>query len=184
MRKTTLIIIFVIFIQKWQFKLEIANFEISRDSALLTVILEFEKTHQNHSQNDSLDQECVHWNMLKLEWKQILLWKLMKVCNRTRDPLTKANWSLTDWNRSVHCQSGDPWYRPKNYKFSANEVMAIESVRGACQQMGVKEFFQLAICVGVKNDSYWVISVIFWVIKWNKIWKNGFSQSELRKLSI
>ena len=32
--------------------------------------------------------------------------------------------------------------------------MAIESVRGACQQMGVKEFFQskpsVAICVGVK----------------------------------
>ena len=47
----------------------------------LTAILEFVKTHLNHSLNDSLDQECVRWNMHKFEWKQMQLWKLMKVCN-------------------------------------------------------------------------------------------------------
>ena len=57
-----------------------------------TPILEFVKTHLNHSLNDSLDQECVLWNMHKFEWKQMQLWKLMKVCNfhyitvPTRDP--------------------------------------------------------------------------------------------------
>ena len=40
----------------------------------------------------------------------------------------------------------------KNYL--ENELMAIESVRAECQQMGVKEFFQIDVfwlfCVGVK----------------------------------
>ena len=45
-----------------------------------TPILEFVKTHLNHSLNDSLDQECVLWNMHKFEWKQMQLWKVMKVC--------------------------------------------------------------------------------------------------------
>ena len=63
---------------------------------------------------------------------------------------------------------------------SANELMAIESVRGACQQMGVKEFFQskpsVAICVGVK----WFI--LSHQMKQNL--KKWLSQSESRKLSI
>ena len=91
--------------------------------------------------------------MLKLEWKQILLWKLMKVCNQgSLDQSQLVPDRLEPIGPLSVRGSLIPTY--KNYKFSANEVMAIESVRGACQQMGVKEFFQLAICVGVKNDSY------------------------------
>ena len=82
----------------------------------------------------------------------------MKVCNRTRDPLTNANWSLTERAMTRDRPTVGPGIPnsviPQIMAISANEVMAIESVRGACQQMGVKEFFQLAICVGVKNDSY------------------------------
>ena len=88
--------------------------------------------------------------MLKLEWKQMLLWKLMKVPYQGPDQILRP---IRTHRRTVG--PGIPnSVIPQIMAISANEVMAIESVRGACQQMGVKEFFQFAICVGVKNDSY------------------------------
>ena len=64
------------------------------------------------------------------------LWKLMKVGNLHF--ITVPSYKMYKTNIMI---------------ILANEIMAIESVRRACQQMGVKEFFQsrqLVICVGIK----------------------------------